>query len=169
MDEVVSIVKEVKLNFIVEKGLEYKRLENEEFYAQEIFEPKNPIKGYLTSNLIASEKSPYDYVKFDSKIESELATAFEQSDNVKVFAKLPDGFNIPTPLGNYNPDWAVLWDKNGEQKLYFVLESKGSLDKNNLRITEKYKIECGRKHFELLDNQVSYNVISSINDINKII
>lgn len=99
MEEVVQIIKEVKLEFIIDKGLEYRKLENEEFYVQELFEPENPIKGYLESNLITSNKTPYDYIKFDSKIESDLARAFETSNNVKVFAKLPPGFEIPTPLG----------------------------------------------------------------------
>lgn len=168
MEEVVQIIKEVKLEFLI-KGIEYRKLDNQEFYVQELFEPVNPIKGYLTSNLIESKKSPYDYVKYDSNIESELAQAFEKSDNVKVFAKLPAGFQIPTPLGTYNPDWAILWDKDGNQKLYFVLESKGSTSKNNRRNFENHKIECGKKHFNAIDSTVTYDVIAKLDDMNKLI
>lgn len=169
MEEVVNIIKEVKLEFIISKGLQYKKLDDEEFYVQELFEPENPIKGYLTSNLIESKKSPYDYVKYDSNIESEIARAFEASDNVKVYAKLPQDFKIPTPLGSYNPDWAILWDKDGKQKLYFVLESKGSTNKSNLRDSEKFKIKCGEKHFNAIDSSVKYEVVSSIDDMSNLI
>jgi len=80
---------------------------------------------------------------------------------VKVYAKLPGWFKIETPLGNYNPDWAVLVEMDGEQKLYFVVETKGSLFADALRPTEQAKIDCGREHFKALGHQVEFTVANN--------
>jgi len=141
-------------------------LDNQEYYIQELFEAEDtPIKGYLESNLIESTKSPFDYVRYDSTVESDLARSFEQSNNVKVYAKLPPKFKVETPLGAYNPDWALLWEQGGDTKLYFVLESKGTLKKLSQRPLEYFKIKCGEKHFQSLQENMEYKVVTSINDI----
>ena len=70
---------------------------------------------------------------------------------MKVYAKLPGWFKVPTPLGSYNPDWAVLVEQNGEERLYFVVETKGSLQLKELRQKESAKIACGEAHFKALD------------------
>jgi type III restriction enzyme len=165
MEQVLQIINEVKLEFLVD-GIQYRKLDNQEYYVQELFEAEDtPIKGYLESNLLESTKSPFDYVRYDSTVESELAKSFENSDNVKVYAKLPPKFKVQTPLGDYNPDWALLWEQGGDTKLYFVLESKGTKERLMLRPMEYFKIKCGTKHFEALGNQIKYKVVSNMSDM----
>ena len=82
--------------------------------------------------------------------ESRFADQLEKNSAVKVYAKLPGWFTVPTPLGSYNPDWAVLIDSDEGERLYFVVETKGSLFQGDLRITEYSKIECGKAHFKAL-------------------
>ena len=85
------------------------------------------MKGYLGKNMLKSDKSVYDHVVYDSDVEHDFADSFEKSEEVKVYAKLPDWFKIDTPLGTYNPDWAVLVEQDGNESLYFVVETKGTL------------------------------------------
>ena len=82
---------------------------------------------------------------------------------MKLYVKLPDWFKITTPIGNYNPDWAVLMDNDEGEHLYFVFETKGNIDNN--RESEKYKIECGKKHFECLGQDVRYLVRTDLNNL----
>ena len=82
----------------------------------------------------------------------------DNDPDVKMFFKIPDRFKIDTPIGTYNPDWAVYLTKNGEEKLYFVLETKGSDSFMDLRTREQLKIHCGKKHFEALDNGIELRV-----------
>ena len=119
------------------------------------------LVGYLKQNLAESTKSPFDHVIYDSAIEKDITADFEISEEVKVYAKLPSWFKIDTPLGTYNPDWAVLWDDGDSKKLYFVIETKGALSWEFLRPIEKGKIECGKKHFEALGNNISLEVANS--------
>jgi type III restriction enzyme len=88
----------------------------------------------------------------------------EASRDVKMYAKLPGWFKIDTPLGSYNPDWAVLLERDGAERLYFVCESKGSLSELDLRDREKFKIECGRRHFEAVGPGVSFKVVAGFED-----
>ncbi len=106
--------------------------------------------------MLESVKSVYEQVVYDSDVEYQFARQFEASGQVKVYAKLPDWFTIPTPLGNYNPDWAVLVELDGREKLYFVVESKGSMSAEAIRPIEQDKIDCGKKHFEALDTGVGF-------------
>lgn len=154
MDEVSKIIKR-KMKYLIVDGIKYRKLGEDEFYSQELFKDEE-LYGYLTKNMIKSDKSVYDYVVYDSEVEAEFSRKFENNHNVKVYAKLPDWFTIDTPLGSYNPDWAVLIEKNGEERLYFVLETKGSIIKEDLREKENAKIECGFKHFEALGNEVKF-------------
>ena len=105
---------------------------------------------------------------YDSGVESGLVSEFEKNRNVKVYAKLPSWFKIDTPLGTYNPDWALLWEDNGEQRLFFVVESKGSIGLEFLRPVEQGKIECGKKHFEFLSEEtgkkVSLKYVSNLDE-----
>jgi type III restriction enzyme len=124
--------------------------------------------------MIASTRSPYEYVVYDSGVESELTKKFENMPQVKVYTKLPGWFKIDTPLGTYNPDWAVLFDKDGTEKLFFVVESKGSMGFNFLRPAEQGKIECGKKHFKELSKttgvDISLEHVSNVDDfINKVL
>ncbi len=156
MEAVSDIIKQ-KMKLMIADGIKYERVGDLEFYRQELFEMQE-LKGYLKSNAIKVEKSVYDYLILDSNTEKEFAQMLEQDDEVKVYTKLPPKFVIETPIGNYNPDWAVLIDKDGIEKLYFVVETKGSTDSGQLRLFENYKIECGQKHFAALETGVTYDV-----------
>ena len=159
IDEVKEVIKREMRRFIVD-GIKYHKIGNDHFYAQELFESEELI-GYLNKNMIEAEKSAYDHVVYDSDIESGLAQAFEKNEEVKVYAKLPGWFKIDTPLGSYNPDWAVLLELDGQEKLYFVVESKGTVFEDMLRDVEQAKIHCGREHFKALGEDARYMVASN--------
>ena len=157
----VDIINEQMRMHIID-GIKYQRLGDAEFYSQELFENKE-LFGYLQSNLKESSKSPYTHVVYDSNIESKLAQQFEESKNISVYAKLPDWFKIDTPLGTYNPDWAVMWKDKDEEKLFFVVESKGSTGLFDLRPKEQAKIDCGKKHFTAIGSEMI--VATSVEDV----
>lgn len=131
-------------------GIKYVKLSGEQYYAQEIFEASELI-GYLDKNAVAVQHSIYDYLLYDSGVESRFAQSLDNDPDVKMFFKIPSRFKIETPIGSYNPDWAVFLEKNGEQKLYFVLETKGTTSLFDLRSPEQLKIHCGKQHFNALD------------------
>lgn len=148
-------------------GIKYQRLGDEYYYAQELFEQEE-LTGYL-KNMLASKKSVYEQVVYDSSgIERTFAEDLEKNEAVKVYAKLPGWFKVPTPLGSYNPDWAVLVEKDGAERLYFVVETKGSLFTEDLRDKESAKIECGKVHFKALaigENPAKYVVVRTVDDL----
>jgi len=156
IDEVAAIIKRQMRHFIVD-GIKYEKIGDEHYYAQELFE-ENELTGYLSKNMLKAEKSVYEQVVYDSDVELEFAESFERSDDVKVYAKLPAWFKVDTPLGSYNPDWAVLVQCDGADKLYFVVETKGSLFTDALRPTEKAKIDCGKEHFKAIGEDVQFKV-----------
>jgi type III restriction enzyme len=162
----IDIINEQMRLHIVD-GIVYRKIGDNSFYSQQLFKEEE-LTGYLKSNMIASTKSPYEYVVFDSGIESELAKEFEKNTNVKVYAKLPRWFVIDTPLGNYNPDWAVLFEIQGEEQLFFVVESKGSMGLEFLRPAEQGKIQCGKAHFKELaetsNSKVKLVYVSNMNE-----
>lgn len=128
-------------------GIRYTKIGEDHFYAQELFKQEE-LKGYL-KNTLETQKSVYTHVVYDSGgVEKTFAEDLEKNEKVKVYAKLPAWFKVPTPLGTYNPDWAVVVEDNGEEKLYFVVETKGSTWWDDLRHSEGAKIKCGEKHFD---------------------
>jgi type III restriction enzyme len=148
-------------------GIKYQRLGDEYYYAQELFEQEE-LTGYLKNMLLNTRKSIYEHVVYDSAPERDFADAMEKNDAVKLYVKLPGWFEVPTPLGPYNPDWAVLVEENGAQRLYFVVETKGSLFADDLRNKERAKIECGKAHFDSLavqENPARYVVARSLDDV----
>jgi type III restriction enzyme len=130
-------------------GIRYQRVGNEDFYAQELFE-KEELTGYLKNMLQDTQRSVYQHVVYDSEVERDFADQLEKNDAIKVYAKLPGWFKVPTPLGSYNPDWAVLVTTPDGDRLYFVVETKSSMFASDLRNAESAKIECGRAHFKAL-------------------
>lgn len=152
MQEVALIIKRTLSNFIVD-GIKYEKIDGEEYAVQEIFKNEE-LFGYLKDNIIESSRSVYNYVKYDSDVEKSFAESLENDDNVKVYAKLPSNFKVDTPIGSYNPDWAILIEKNGEEKLYFVVETKGTNQIALLKDSEKGKIRCAKKHFKALNTDV---------------
>lgn len=128
-------------------GIKYTKIGEDHFYAQELFEQEE-LKGYL-KNTLEVQKSVYTHVVYDSGgVEKSFAEDLEKNEKVKVYAKLPAWFKVPTPLGSYNPDWAVVVEKDGEENLYFVVETKGSTWWDELRHLEGAKIKCGERHFD---------------------
>lgn len=130
-------------------GIKYQRLGVDAFYAQELFETEE-LTGYLKNLVQDTRKSVYQHVVYDSTIERDFAEALEKNEAVKVYAKLPGWFKVPTPLGTYNPDWAVVIDCDGQERVYFVVETKSSLFSDDLRDRESAKIRCGAAHFQAL-------------------
>lgn len=142
-------------------GIRYIKLDGQEYYAQEIFDTAELIAN-LDRNAVKVEHSVYDYVVYDSSsVEKPFAVALDNDPDVKMFFKIPDRFKVETPIGTYNPDWAVYFVKNGEEKLYFILETKGSTSFMDLRTREQLKIHCGKKHFEALDNDIEMKVATN--------
>ena len=150
-------------------GIKYQRLGDDYYYAQELFQQEE-LTGYL-KNTLEAQKSVYQHVVYDTAgIEKKFAEDLESNEAVKVYAKLPGWFKVPTPLGTYNPDWAVLVDDNRQEKLYFVVETKGSNWWDDLRHKEGAKIKCGEKHFEVLavsENPAKYIKATSVADMMK--
>lgn len=157
MEKSAAILRSEMQSLIVD-GISYHKIGDTEYYCQELFKTEE-LKGYLESNMIESKKSVYNHIVYDSANERDFAIQFEQNRDVLLYVKLPAWFKIPTPLGSYNPDWAVLIKQNSEKKFYFVLETKGNIDWGALRPTENKKIECGKKHFSALDNQTQFRKI----------
>ena len=148
-------------------GIRYQRIGDDHYYAQELFE-KEELTGYL-KNTLETQKSVYQHVVYDSAgIERKFAEDLEANEAVKVYAKLPGWFKVPTPLGTYNPDWAVLVENDGQEKLYFVVETKGSNWWDDLRHKEGAKIKCGEKHFKVLavgESPAKYIKAINVNDM----
>ena len=108
------------------------------------------------------KKHIYDFLTSDSKIESDFATALENSTEVVVYAKLPKSFYVSTPVANYSPDWAIVFDKDKVRHIYFVAETKGSDSDMDLREIEKLKIHCATEHFkEISGAEVKFEKVSS--------
>ena len=147
-------------------GIKYQRLGEDCYYAQELFEQEE-LTGYL-NNMLKVKKSVYEQAVYESGTESRFADQLEKNLAVKVYAKLPGWFTVPTPLGSYNPDWAVLIDSEEGERLYFVVETKGSLVPNDLRGTESAKIKCGEAHFNALKvgkSPARYELATSVDEL----
>ncbi|MDE0701867.1 MAG: hypothetical protein OXH61_14225 [Acidimicrobiaceae bacterium] len=106
-------------------------------------------------------KTPFDHVEFDSEIEHRFAKELDNNRDVRFYIKLPTWFRVDTPVGPYNPDWAIMFQSTA--KLYLVRETKGSLDATERREVENIKIDCATKHFAAID--VNYNVIRNMDDL----
>lgn len=148
-------------------GIRYLRIGEDSFYAQELFEQEE-LTGYL-KNMLEANKSVHEHVVYDSSgVERQFAEQLEKNEAIKVYAKLPGWFKIPTPLGTYNPDWAVLVEVDGQERLYFVVETKASLFGDDLRDKENAKIECGKAHFKALavgENPAKYKVKRTVDEL----
>ena len=120
------------------------------------------IKGRLGVNVMKAKKHLYDHIVYDSSNEQAFATELDTNTNVAVYVKLPDGFYISTPVGHYNPDWAIAFYEGTVKHIYFVAETKGSMNSMQLRLIEESKIHCAREHFKAISNgEVVYDVVDS--------
>ena len=147
-------------------GIKYRRSDTESYYAQELF-AEEELSAHL-SKMLESQKSVYDNVVWDASNEKNFAEQLEMNTAVKVYAKLPGWFKVPTPLGNYNPDWAVLIENDESERLYFVAETKGTSFLDDLRNPERAKVECGKAHFEALaidENPAKYRVVHTLDEL----
>ena len=162
--EVINRTKRLALVY----GIKYQRIGDDQYYAQELFQQEELV-GYLKNILKDTTKSVYEHVVYDSGgVERTFAEQLEKNQAVKVYAKLPTWFKVPTPLGTYNPDWAVLVEVDWEERLYFVVETKGSLFTDDFRDGEAAKIACGEAHFKALavgENPARYINVTKVDDL----
>ena len=133
----------------------------DEHYDTDIFtEPT--IKGKLGTNAMKAQRHLYDHIVYDSTNERDFAADLDTNTDVAVYVKLPDSFYIATPVGHYNPDWAIAFYEGTVKHIYFVAETKGSMSSMQLRLIEKSKIHCAREHFKAISNgNVVYDVVDS--------
>lgn len=150
------------LNELVINGIKYEQIKDQ-FYEMRLFEEKE-IEEYLSRLYEVQSRdnrTPYDFIPFDSEVEREVAERLDSLENVKFFCKLPRWFAVATPLGDYNPDWAVATEK--DQKLYLVRETKSTHDRDKRRDLENRKIDCGQAHFDALG--VNFKVAKNIHEV----
>ena len=133
----------------------------DEYYGTDVFTDPT-IKGKLGVNAMKANKHLYDHIVYDSTNERDFATDLDTNTNVAVYVKLPDGFYISTPVGHYNPDWAIAFYEGTVKHVYFVAETKGSMSSMQLRLIEESKIHCAREHFKAISSgNVVYDVVDS--------
>jgi type III restriction enzyme len=161
-----AVAKEISraLHDLMLGGIKYEKVAGQ-YWAQSRLEQEaeEGIVRYLTNlyEVKNREKSLFDAIEYESEVERQFARDLDNNENVKLFVKLPAWFKIDTPIGTYNPDWAFVTER--EQKLYFVRETKSTLDNEERRTTENQKIACGRKHFDTLG--VDYGVVTSLAEV----
>ena len=154
-----NIINERKASAVIEH-IAYHKMDQQ--YEADIFSEQE-LRGRIGIDAIRSDKSLYDLVVVDSQgVEKHFAEELEQQEMVEVYTKLPRGFYISTPMGKYNPDWAIAFREGSVKHIYFVVETKGSEDVTQLREVEQNKIECARRHFaSISDSTVKFDVVSS--------
>lgn len=133
----------------------------DEHYDTDIFtEPT--IKGKLGTNAMKAQRHLYDHIVYDSTNERNFAADLDTDTDVAVYVKLPDSFYIATPVGHYNPDWAIAFYEGTVKHIYFVAETKGAMSSMQLRLIEESKIHCARERFKAISNgNVVYDVVDS--------
>ena len=118
------------------------------------------MKGKLGVNAMDAEKHLYDHILYDSTNERDFAEDLETNKDVSVYVKLPNGFYISTPVGRYNPDWAIAFYEGSVKHIYFIAETKGSMSSLQLREVERAKIHCAKEHFKAISgDDVVYDVV----------
>ena len=160
--QAASLINDEKATAIIEH-ITYDVLD--EKYDTDVF-TDSTIKGRLDVNAVKTEKHLYDHVVYDSTNEKKFASELDRNSNVAVYVKLPDGFYISTPVGRYNPDWAIAFYEGLVKHIYFVAETKGSMNSMQLRLIEESKIHCAREHFKAISNgEVVYDVVDSFKSL----
>ena len=165
INKVSNLIKEEKATTIID-GITYNK--TTEKYDNEIFTINN-LNGIYEEGLQKLKKHIYDYLLVDSQVERQFADELELGE-VTIYAKLPKEFKIPTPVGSYNPDWAIVLENKDFKYIYFIAETKGSMKEFELRKVEDAKIKCAKKHFEAIcRDDVKYDVVNSYEElINKL-
>jgi len=150
------------LHELIIDGIKYEPIDGQ-MYDMRLFEQAE-VEEYLNRLYTVTStdnRTPYDYIAYDSGTEEEIAKLLDSDDKVKFFCKLPRSFKVATPLGTYNPDWAVVVEDT--QKLYLVRETKSTLDRDKRRESENKKVDCGKAHFKALG--VNFKDATNIHDI----
>ncbi|MGL4412365.1 MAG: restriction endonuclease subunit R, partial [Bacteroidales bacterium] len=162
-----KLINDEKATVIIQH-ISYNKL-NETFGTDIFTEPT--MKGKLGVNAMQAEKHLYDYLIFDSaNTERPFAEKLESSSEVAVYVKLPRGFYINTPVGKYNPDWAIAFENGSVKSVYFVAETKGSMSTMDLRLVEDAKIHCAREHFKALSTErIKYDVVNTYDELMKLV
>ncbi|MGB0683720.1 MAG: DEAD/DEAH box helicase family protein [Magnetovibrionaceae bacterium] len=161
-----AVAKEISraLHDLMLDGIQYDKIAGQQWEMSRIEqEAEDGIVRYL-SNLYEvqnRDKALFDAIEYDSEVERQFAQDLDSNEYVRLFVKLPSWFKIDTPIGPYNPDWAFVTEN--DEKLYFVRETKSSLDSEDRRNKENQKITCGRKHFEALG--VDFDVATSLSEV----
>ena len=156
--KVAALINDEKATVIIEH-ITYDVMDDK--YGTDVFTDPT-IKGRLGVNAMKAKKHLYDHIVYDSSNEQAFATELDTNTNVAVYVKLPDGFYISTPVGHYNPDWAIAFYEGTVKHIYFVAETKGSMNSMQLRLIEESKIHCAREHFKAISNgEVVYDVVDS--------
>lgn len=155
------------LDELLVDGIRYEKLAGEHYKMELFDEPELEAyldRAYQVQHAEDDEyvQTPYDYIEYDSHIEMQTAQALDGAENVKFFCKLPRWFKIPTPVGDYNPDWAVVLEE--DKKVYLVRETKTTHDSDKRRLEENLKILCGEAHFKVLDS-VDYKVATTVSEV----
>lgn len=138
---------------IVVDGIQYERIAGSLCELRELQRDGEDEKDRFLDQMYKvknSEKTDFDYVVFDSDVERQFAEKLDSREDVRFFMKLPAKFKIPTPVGEYNPDWAIIKQVDGEDRLYMIRETKSTLDELSLRPTEKAKVASAREHFRAI-------------------
>ena len=166
--KVSKLINEQKASQII-KHIQYNVL-NEE-YDMDLFYDNPETANRSDDHLLESKKGIYNFVKVDSNTEKIFKESLEQYEDVRVYVKLLGKFSIATPLGNYNPDWAIAFREGSVKHIYFIAETKGSMSSLQLKQAEQAKIACARAHFKalvkagLISDQHIYDVVSSYEDL----
>ena len=159
--KISNIINQQKARLLV-SGIEY--FKTDEVYETDIFTIPN-FKYNLTKDTMSVQKHIYDYLKYDSEVEKAFSNELEKGQ-ITVYAKLPNDFKIPTPMGSYNPDWAVVFNGEDKKNIYFVAETKGNCDALQLKGSEEAKIAYARKYFECLnDDEIAYDCVSNYGEL----
>ncbi|WP_313545435.1 restriction endonuclease [Leifsonia aquatica] len=138
---------------IVVEGIQYERIAGSVYELRELQRDGEEEKERFLDQMYRvqhTEKTDFDYVVFDSDVERQFAELLDSRDDIKLFMKLPPKFKIETPVGPYNPDWAIIKQEDGEDRIYMIRETKSTLDDSKLRPTELAKIKSARRHFEAI-------------------
>ena len=161
MIEIAKLINRAMYELIID-GIKYEPIPGQ-YYEMRLFEIQE-VEEYLTRLYQVQSKdnrTPYDYIACESSTEEEIARLLDSDEQVKFFCKLPRWFKVATPLGDYNPDWAVAVEDT--HKLYLVRETKSTLDRDKRRESENKKVDCGKAHFKALG--VNFKDATTIHEV----
>lgn len=158
MEQALESIQETLRELMI-SGIKYEKIDGE-FYEMLLFE-ETELESYL-DRLVQVNNSIFEYVEYDSDIERRFAEELDTREDIKLFVKLPRWFVVKTPIGTYNPDWAIV--KEEDRKLYLVCETKGTVQQSLLRTSEDHKIDCGYAHFKELDD-VTFSLVQTAAEV----